>query len=306
MKKTLAPSVTTRDPKGLKFISIVEAAYNKAGLTMEEAQRVNDAPGLSDLVRTFIAVNRSRNQCTDEEVDSGYTYPPEYQGPKPIKEQIETIAKIFDLDPSQALEFVKNLPALESFVPADALQWTGWFAIPSVDALAKKHFPEVTDPAEKYCRAVQLVHAKIASSRSFCNFRKGEITPAQFRVHARTAQALEQLASTQPGDILVIAAQLGIYHRGRSVRRAREVFVANEFGLGSVAGGSIALTHPERFVRWKELDMDLPGDEFSPVADGVFSHSPCLVFYLVKLGFDTNRIGYAHDFYGSASAFVPQ
>ena len=37
MKKTLAPSVTTRDPKGLKFISIVEAAYNKAGLTMEEA-----------------------------------------------------------------------------------------------------------------------------------------------------------------------------------------------------------------------------------------------------------------------------
>ncbi len=33
----------------------------------------------------------------------------------------------------------------------------------------------------------------------------------------------------QPGDILIIAAQLGMSHRGRSVRLAREVFVANEW-----------------------------------------------------------------------------
>lgn len=257
-------------------------------------------------MRTFIAENRSRNQCADEEVDSGYTYPPEYQGPKPIKEQIETIAKIFDLDPSQALDFAENLPALESFVPADALQWTGWFAIPSVDALAKKHFPEVTDPAEKYCRAVQLVHDKIAFSRSFCNFRKGEITPAQFRVHARTAQALEKLVLTQPGDILVIAAQLGIYHRGRSVRRAREVFVANEFGLGSVAGGSIALTHPERFARGEELGIDLPGDEYAPDADGDFSRALYFSFNGDELCFGMLRVVNAHDNGGSGSAFLPQ
>lgn len=299
MKKTLAPSVTTRDPKGLKFISIVEAAYNKAGLTMEEAQRVNDAPGLSDLVRTFIAVNRSRNQCADEEVDSGYTYPPEYRGPKPIKEQIEMIAKIFDLDPSQALEFAENLPAL----PEGA---EGWFAIPSVDALAAKHFPEVTDPAEKYCCAVRLVHDKIAFSRALWNYREFEIIPSKFRVHARTAQALQQLALTQPGDILVIAAQLGMRHRGRSIYRAREVFVANEFGLGSVAGGSITLTHPERFVRDRELDMDLPGDEFALDADGFFSHAPCFRVDDDELGFGAYCIGTAYDGFGSASAFSPK
>src|SRR3989344_1844278 len=118
-------------------------------------------------------------QYANEEICSIYTYPKEYKGPKPIADQIKAIAKIFDLDPSQALEFAKNLPALESFVPADALKRTGWFAISSVDALAKKHFPEVKGPGEKYCQAVQLVHAKIAVSRSFYNYREGQITPAQ-------------------------------------------------------------------------------------------------------------------------------
>lgn len=60
MPKTLAPSqaVTTRDSKGLKFVSVVEAAYNKAGLSEDEAQRVNDAPGLPDAVRCFIDAHR--------------------------------------------------------------------------------------------------------------------------------------------------------------------------------------------------------------------------------------------------------
>ncbi|MEK7174771.1 MAG: hypothetical protein AAB722_00315, partial [Patescibacteria group bacterium] len=62
MSQTLAPSkVTARDPKGLKFISIVEDAYNKAGLTEEESQRVNEAPGLADLVGGFIAKHRSQD-----------------------------------------------------------------------------------------------------------------------------------------------------------------------------------------------------------------------------------------------------
>ncbi|MDO8482892.1 MAG: hypothetical protein Q7S86_03685 [bacterium] len=50
--------VTTRDKKGTKFVSIIEAAYNKAGLSEEEAQRVNDAPGLPEVVHGFIDANR--------------------------------------------------------------------------------------------------------------------------------------------------------------------------------------------------------------------------------------------------------
>lgn len=299
MSKTLAPSVTTRDPKGLKFVSVVEDAYNKTLLSEEEAQRVNEASGLAELVGKFIAEKRKSNQFGDEEVGSTYTYPTEYTGPEPIGEQIGVIAEIFGLDPGHALEFAKNLPEL----PEGA---EGWFAIPSVDALAAKHFPEVTDPAEKYCRAVQLVHQKIAASRRFYNYREGQITPAQLRAHARTAHALESLAEVQKGDILIVAAQLGMRHRGRSVRRARAVFAGNEFGLGSLAGGSIVLTHPERLVRLKQLHMDCSGDEFSPAAAGQFEDTPYFGFRDDEVQFDTGWVGGAYEHYGSASGFLPQ
>lgn len=61
MSKTLTPSatsVTIRDSKGLKFLEVVGAAYNKAGLTEDEARRVNQAPGLTDLVSNHIAQYR--------------------------------------------------------------------------------------------------------------------------------------------------------------------------------------------------------------------------------------------------------
>ena len=299
MSTTLAPSkITDRDPKGNKFMLIVAAAYNKAGLTDDEAQRVNEAPGLSDLVDGFIAENRSTNKYKDEEVRAAYGYPKEYKGPKPIADQIAAIAKIFGLDPALALEYAKNLPAL----PEGA---EGWFAIPSVDALAQKHFPEVTDPAEKYCRALQLVHQKIAASRSFYNYRDGQIDTAHIKVSTRTLEAFKKIAEQQKGDILIIAAQLGKRHGGRSVRRAREVFVTNEYGLTSVAVGSIVLVHPERLVRWEELDMEMAGDEFSVGGDGQFGHAPYFDF-LGRAKFGASDVSGADGGFGSASGFVSQ
>ena len=297
MSQTL---ITSRDPKGLHAVGLFEAVYNKSKLDEARAQRLNERGGeLQDGIAKLIAELSVSNQYANEEVRSSYTYPKEYKGPKPIADQIKAIAKIVDLDPSQALEFAKNLPAL----PEGA---EGWFAIPSVDALAKKHFPEVTDPVQKYCQAVQLVHAKIAASRSFYNYREGQITPAQLRVHARTAHALDLIAETQKGDILIVPCQLGMRHRGQSVRRAREVFVANEFGLGSLAVGSIVLTHPERLVRWEELDMDCSGDEFSPEADGDFSKSPFFRFYGGKVKFGTAFVGGPLGGFGSVSGFLSQ
>ena len=299
MSQTL---ITSRDPKGLHAVGLFEAAYNKSRLDEARAQRLNERGGeLQDGIVKLIAELSVSNQFADEKVRSSYTYPKEYKGPKPVADQIKTLAKIFGLDPSHAIEFAKNLPAL----PEGA---EGWFAIPSVDALAKKRFPEVTDPAQKYCQAVQLVHVKIAASRSFCNYCnycEGQITPAQLRVHARTAHALDFIAETQKSDILIVAAQLGMRHRGKSVRRAREVFVANEFGLGSLAVGSIVLTHPERLVRWEELDMDCSGDEFSPGADGGFSRSPCFYFD-GGVWFVARFVGGPLYFFGSVSGFLSQ
>ena len=297
MSQTL---ITSRDPKGLHAVGLFEAVYNKSKLDDTRAQRLNECGGeLQERIAKLIAELSVSNQYANEEVCSSYTYPKEYKGPKPINDQIKALAKIFDLNPSHALEFAKTLPELPNGAE-------GWFAIPSVDALAAKHFPEVTDPIQKYCQAVQLVHTNIADSRSFYNYREGQITPAQLRVHARTAHALDLIAETQKGDILIVAAQLGMRHRGKSVRRAREVFVANEFGLGSLAVGSIVLTHPERLVRWEELDMDCSGDEFSPGADGGFSRSPCFYFD-GGVWFVARFVGVPpRDGFGSVSGFLSQ
>ena len=60
MPTTLTTSkVTARDPKGLRFMEKVEAAFNKSGLTEEEAQRINEAPGLNDHIAQFIEKFRS-------------------------------------------------------------------------------------------------------------------------------------------------------------------------------------------------------------------------------------------------------
>lgn len=282
----------------------VEKAITDFGLDKDGAQRVHEHGGeFAEAIRLAVVASLENLSVADkykgEEVRVAYGYPKEYKGPKPIEEQIKAIAEIFNLDPAEALEYAKNLPALPSGAE-------GWFAVPSVDAVANKHFPEVTDSAEEYCKVLELVHQKLAKSRSFYNYRDGEIDTDHVRVSTRTLEAMQKIVEEQKGDILIIAAQLGKRHGGRSVRRAREVFVSNEYGLTSVAVGSIALVHPERFVRWEELDMDCAGDEWSPSADGDFSESPCFRFVGSLVWFATYYVSHAHAYYGSASGFSPQ
>jgi hypothetical protein len=281
------------------ILALIEESLGIKELSLIEAQRLIENGGefqseLKKLVERFSIAN----QYANEVVSSNYTYPKEYKGPKPIVEQVKTIATMFGFDPTQALEFSKNLPTL----PEGA---EGWFAIPKVSAVAKKHFPEIAGIDEKYCEALKLVFVKLDESRSFTNYRNGEIVPSNLRQYARTADFLENLEAQQSGDILIIAVQYGMRHRGKSVRRARETFASNEFGLGAFAIGCMALVHPERYVRWEELDTSCAGDEFTP-ANGVFSGSPIFRFTGGKLKFDTFNVSNAYDYDGSVSGFVPQ
>ena len=294
--------ITSDDPKGLDATAKWRAVYNKQQLTDGadgSAQRLNESREFWKELGELIQKHSATNQYANEVVSSNYTYPKEYKGPKSIAEQVKTIATTFGLNPTQALEFAKNLPTL----PEGA---EGWFAIPKVSAVAKQQFPAITDKAEQYCEAVKLVHTKLAESRSFYNYRNGEIVPNKLRQHARTMDFLGHLESEQQGDILIIAVQYGMRHRGKSVRRARETFAGNEFGLGAFAIGCMALVHPERYVRWEELDTDCAGDEFAPGADGGFSRSPFFCFGGGGLEFSTIGVSGAYGSYGSVSGFVPQ
>lgn len=284
--------ITSRDPKGLQAVSLFEAVYNKAKLDAPRAQQLNERGGeFQDGILKLINELTISNQFADEEVSSEYTYPKEFKQ-QPLNVQIEVLCKYFpQLSPDLTLQFIQNeLPKLT--LPEGA---EGWMAIPKWEKIATA-----------YSEAVQKTLDAINSTRNFYNYRSGEINENQLRMHPRTAHALDLLAEQQPGDILIIAMQYGMLHRGQSVRRARELFNPNEFGLGSFALGCLALTHPQRYMRWEELDTDCVGDEFKPGGALSFSRAPIFNFYDDKLKFASNDVSHAYDYYGSASAFLPQ
>ncbi len=229
------------------------------------------------------------NQFADEEVKSSYGYLSGYKKPKGITEQTNILRQLFP-----GIGFADEKIASQP-VPKDA---EGYFAIPKWQNIAPT-----------YSEAVQKVLDLINKTRDgkFYNYREGQIDEKHLRQSKKSAKMFQNFAENQKDyDILVIPAQFGINHRGRSVRRALEVMSASEFGLGAFAVGIMILTHPERLQNYNDLYIDCAGDEFSPEADGAFSRAPYFDFRDGEVGFDTHWVGDAYDYYGSASGFVPQ
>jgi len=286
-KETLAPSkVTDRDPKGLKFMSVVSASYNKAGLSNEEAQRINDTPGLSGIISDFIDRNRRLNQFADEEISSSYTYPEGYEI-LPIEEQVAKLKELFPMLNGANLEIAKQP------LPEGA---EGWAAIPRWQRLGTTYNEAFENHVLPACQT---------NLKNFCNYLKGELSGKYLRQLPRSAEMFERAAAEQAGyDIIIIPIQFGLRHRGRSVRRARECFAANELGLGAFAVGCLALTHPKRFQRWEQLHADCGGDEYDWYAGGQWTYCPDFYFGAGGVKFHAYRIGYVSQRFGSASAFL--
>jgi hypothetical protein len=146
---------------------------------------------------------------------------------------------------------------------------------------------------------------------AFCNYRDGELGPERLRQSAHAEAALRKISEEQGHpDILVVAAQFGIQHRGRSVRRAREVMAdQGQFGLGAFAIGIMLRAHPKRLEHCNDLWIDCAGDEYdSPDADFRFADVPVFCFHdaFGGVAFGAHRVDSARDSYGSVSAFVPQ
>ncbi len=245
----------------------------------------------------------SPNDFAGEEVKSNYVYPPEHKGLKSVADQVKILLEFLPgLDPALALQY-----AAEVYSRLTLPSWIeGPLVVPKLSTMARLFFHNLKGVAEQNCAAVNLILEKIAVQRSFYNYRSGQILPDRYCQHTRTAAALQVLEASQPGDLLVIPVQLGLHHRGRSTRRATAVMLEPEFGLGAFAGGCATLTHSERFVRWEQLHMDLPGDEFAPDAGGQFSRAPILGHDGGRLEFGAYDVGGADARYGSASGLVPQ
>lgn len=272
----------------------VEKIVTELGLDKDGAQRVIEhgdelVGNIGEVAMATLKDLSVSDKYKNEEVKSSYGYLSGYKKPKGITEQTNILRQLFP-----GIGFADEKLA-EREVPKNADN--GWFAIPKWQSLAPN-----------YGEAVQLVLNKLNEARNgrFQNYREGELGPDQLRQSAKTASVFQKLAEEQNGyDILVVAAQFGLRHRGRSVRRVREVLLGNEFGLGAFAVGIMLLTHPERLNHYDDLWIDCAGDEFAPGADGEFWGAPLFGLRGVGLRFVTDDVSDASGRCGSVSGFLP-
>lgn len=205
-----------------------------------------------------------------------------------LAERIERLRKLV---PS-GIGSVKSDLLAEKPLPKGA---EAWFAIPRWETFGRT-----------YVQAVENVF-KISShifNEGFTNCigRREEL----LRQHSRSIEMWAKLYEQQKSDLLVVPAQFGLRHRGRSVRRVREIYVANEFGLGIFATGIMLLTDPKRLREYGDLWINCAGDEYKPWGRRVWCHTPGWRYYNGGIQCCTGLDHEPRIFYGSATAFLPE
>ena len=222
----------------------------------------------------------------DEETPSRREYPAAYKV-RPIEAQVTELRTVFP-NLWSCMEKIGHRP-----VPEGA---EGWFAVPRWEMLGST-----------YNEAVQRVLHALARQRRFSNRIADKIDALHLRQTSRAERAWQILSEQQPeNDLLVIAAQVGMQHRGRSARRTRAILRGNEFGLGALAMGCILLTHPERMSAMNALMIDCCGDEYSMTANGHYDRVPLFDYDLGGLQFSVFYEDRAWNIWGSPSGFLFQ
>lgn len=282
----------------------IEKVLEELGLDKDGAQRVHEhgdefAAVIREAAKASLLDLSVSDKFKNEEVGSNYRYLSGYQ-PKNITEQCDKLRVLFPGIGYASNDFLARVEKNEVELPKHA---EGWFAIPNW-----KKNPAIF--GSTYAEALLKVLTVIKETRrgKFYNYREGQITEHRLRQSARTEKFFADLTEAQGNpDILIVPAQFGLRHRGRSVRRAREVFAANEFGLGAFAAGIMILTHPERLMHFDDLWIDCAGDEFDdPGSDVRFGRAPYFRFSGGKVEFDAYWVSDASEHCGSASGFGSQ
>ena len=269
----------------------VQKAYKLAieQLDQQSVQAVLDGrvqlkADVAGLVVEMIQRHTVSNKYKNEEVGSNRSYPASYRV-KPIEAQVTELKKLFP-GLGYANERLARLKVPEG---AEA-----WFAIPRWQALAPT-----------YNEAVEMAIGILESKRRFSNRIIGKLGTIYLRQSERSKLAESILADQQQGcDILVVAAQAGMLHRGSSARRPRVAMAGNEFGLGVFSFVAMLLTHPERLSNGETLMVDCSGDEYSVRGDYTFDRVPLFDFDLGGIEFSIFYEDRARNLWGSPTGFL--
>jgi hypothetical protein len=269
----------------------VQTAYRTAieQLDRQSAQAVLDMDSqlkreVAGQVVEIIQRHTASDKYKDEEVGSNRVYPPTYRV-RPVEAQVTELRKLFpSLGSCQEKLARRQLPEGAE----------DWFAIPRWQALAST-----------YSEAVEMALGILASKRRFANRITGRLGEIYLRQGERSKLAEKILADQQQGnDILVVAAQAGLLHRGSSARRTRVAMAGNEFGLGVFAFACLLLTHPERLSSGETLMVDCGGDEYSVRGDYTFDRVPLFDYDMSGIEFSIFYEDRARNLWGSPTAFL--
>jgi hypothetical protein len=279
--------------------------FKGASVSKDGDQRVLANPDFAVRIREVAILALADMSVTDkfkdEEVKSSYGYLSGYK-PKGLTEQCNRLRELFSGVGYPNQDLFAQIEKGEAVLPDGA---EGWFAIPNVWGSVETF--RLFGGGDSFVLQKVLDTIKQTRSGKFYNYRDGELDGDHFRQSTKTEQFFIALSEAQGNpDILIVAPQFGLRHRGRSVRRAREVFALNEFGLGAFATGIMLLTHPERLNNYDDLYIDCAGDEFKPGGGAEFSCAPLFRFHGGLVEFSAHRVGAARGHFGSASVFLPQ
>jgi len=287
---------TTQDQRDLLLDSLIEAVkrihrtaikdldQHNANLVIEMGEKLKTE--LTSSAMKIIQRLTVSDKYKDEEIVSRREYPSAYKV-RPIEAQVTELRKFFP-----------NLGACNERLGHRSLPdgTEAWFAIPRWQAIAPT-----------YNQALEMMVKALATKRRFDNRIIEKMGPAYLRQSERSKLAESVLAEQQPGsEILVVAAQAGLLHRGCSARRARVVMAGNEFGLGAFALGAMLLTHPERLSHVDTLMIDCSGDEYSLRGDGVFDRVPLYDYDICGIEFSIFYEDRARNLWGTPSGFIFQ
>lgn len=234
--------------------------------------------------------NTSTKKFENEEIISyRYRYE-EYSGPNPVADQVDRLITLFP----ELKGATCDRALTQGELPSGS---EGWFAIPRKEA--------IYDRLEK-------VFERICQDRKGKFIDERDIFGEQYLWDA-SLEFRNSLSRNQRGhDILLIPAQFGHRHRGRSARRAHEVFAANEFGLGVFEVGIMLLTHPHRLSHYEDLWVGCSGNRHQVVSHPDDSHDESLTLLFSYYG-DSNETVFspleiidASPRVGFATGFLPQ
>lgn len=241
-------------PQGIEATAKWQEIYNRLLLTNGydgSAERLNENYNFWKRLETLARECSCGEQYRDEVVTSKRGYPSGYKV-RDINEQIDIIGESFELSPIYAKNFIKKLPKHPPFEKAE-----GWFAFAKSESVVK-------NLSEFSISQIQVEAMKIILRYlNLCEDCRGyTVLEERFRQNRKTLHFLSRIKEEQEGDIIIIPAQHGLLHRGKSNSRARETLLENEFGLGSFHVGCMRMSHPERYEE-DCLNVNCPGDKIA-------------------------------------------